>query len=388
MLTRELEYELPPESIATTPAEPRDAARLLVVRRSTQTIEHRHVRDLADERADLVGAGDLLVFNESRVLPAHFEATRASTGGKVTGLYTRSEPGDDRLWHVMLESGGKLREGETVRFITGSQLELLTKLDGGLWRARLHDELGTLDLLQRAGSVPLPPYIVAQRRKQHEAETKPNDLQRYNTVYAQTPGSVAAPTAGLHFTQDLLDRLRQRGVRFAFVTLHVGLGTFAPIRSERVEDHAMHHEWISVPAATIAALDAARGSGVRIVPVGTTSVRALESLPLMIDDETRVRGFAGETNLLIAPGDVGAAAQGSPPQTPAAFPLTSGEDGLPWPFRFTDALMTNFHLPHSTLLALVAALPGVGIGRLKSWYRTAIEKGYRFYSYGDAMLIV
>ena len=367
MLTRELEYELPPKAIATTPAEPRDAARLLVIRRATQTVEHRHVRDLAEEQANLLRAGDLIVFNESKVLPAHFEATRAGTGGKVTGLYTQSEAGDARLWHVMLESGGKLREGEIVRFDTGSHLELIAKLEGGLWRARLHGELDTLDLLQRAGSVPLPPYIVAQRRKQHEAATKPEDLNRYNTVYARTPGSVAAPTAGLHFTTELLDRLRQRGVEIAFVTLHVGLGTFAPIRSERVEDHAMHREWISVPAATIAALDAARARGGRIVPVGTTSVRALESLPASLDESARVRGFTGETDLLISPG----AADGS----------------SPWPFRFTDALMTNFHLPHSTLLALVAALPGVGIGRLKEWYRLAMEKGYRFYSYGDAMLL-
>lgn len=368
MLTRELEYELPPEAIATTPAEPRDAARLLVIRRATQAIEHRHVRELADEQANLLHAGDLIVFNESKVLPAHFEATRAGTGGKVTGLYTRSEAGDERLWLVMLESGGKLREGEIVRFAQGSQLELLTKLDGGLWRARLHGELDTLDLLQRAGSVPLPPYIVAQRRKQHEAETKPDDLKRYNTVYAHTPGSVAAPTAGLHFTQDLLDRLRQRSIRIAFVTLHVGLGTFAPIRCERVEDHAMHREWISVPAATIAAIEMARAAGGRIMPVGTTSVRALESLPASLDEAARSQGFTGETDLLISPG----AADGS----------------APWPFRFTDALMTNFHLPHSTLLALVAALPGVGIDRLKGWYRLAIEKGYRFYSYGDAMVMV
>ena len=392
MLTRELEYELPPERIATEPAEPRDSARLMVIRRESQVIEHRIVRDLGDASASLLRPGDLIVFNQSKVLPAHFEATRAGTGGKVNGLYTRSVTGDERLWETMLESGGKLREGERVRFVDDSELELLTKLDGGLWRARLHGSLSTLDLLHRVGQVPLPPYIVAQRKKQHESEIRPGDFERYNTVYAREEGSVAAPTAGLHFTQDLLDRVRGMGVQTAFVTLHVGLGTFAPVRAERLEDHKMHREWMSVPGETIAMLEATRAAGGRIVPVGTTSVRALESLPAIVTDDVRRNGFAAETDLLIAPGVAEVRGTGAPSVLPlndsSPTPDTRHPTPAPYPFRFTDALMTNFHLPHSTLLALVAALPGVGIDRLKSWYRTAIEQNYRFYSYGDAMLLI
>lgn len=370
MLTSDLEYDLPPHLIATTPAEPRDSARLMVIRRSEDRIEHRQVRDLGDASANLLRAGDLIIFNQSRVLPAHFEAKRASTGGHISGLYVRSQTGDDRLWEVMLESGGKLRVGEAIQFAGNAQLELLEKQDGGLWIARLLGEESTIALLNRIGTVPLPPYIVAQRKKQEQAGITAGDLQRYNTVYAREPGSVAAPTAGLHFTPELLAKLRDMGVQQAFVTLHVGLGTFASIRTERVEDHAMHSEWISVPSKTIELLEATRAAGGRIVPVGTTSVRALESLPVDMDATLRAQGYEGETRLLI-------------------YPREQESEGVAEsPFRFADAMMTNFHLPHSTLLALVAALPGVGIDKLKAWYRTAIAQQYRFYSYGDAMLLI
>lgn len=368
MLTSELEYDLPPDLIATTPAEPRDSARLLVVRRAQSVIEHRHVRDLADPAADLLRAEDLIIFNQSRVLPAHFEATRSSTGGHVSGLYVRSSPADDRLWEVMLESGGKLRPSESIAFDAAHHLELLARLDGGLWQARLHGDESSLALLQRIGTVPLPPYIVAQRKKHEQQGINENDATRYNTVYASAPGSVAAPTAGLHFTQELLHKLTAQGVRQAFVTLHVGLGTFASIRTQRVEDHAMHSEWISVPGETIAAIEATRAAGGRIIPVGTTSVRSLESLPREFDDALRQQGHQGETRLLI-----------TPRENPSA------DDS---PFRFADAMMTNFHLPHSTLLALVAALPNVGIEKLKEWYSIAITERYRFFSYGDAMLLI
>ena len=368
MLTSELEYNLPPELIATTAAEPRDSARLMVVRREQGILEHRHVRDLADPAADLFRAGDLIIFNQSRVLPAHFEATRSSTGGHVSGLYVRSSPSDDHLWEVMLESGGKLRPGESITFDPAHHLELLARLDGGLWQARLHGNESSLALLQRLGTVPLPPYIVAQRKKHEQPGITENDATRYNTVYASAPGSVAAPTAGLHFTQELLHKLTGQGVHQAFVTLHVGLGTFASIRTERVEDHAMHSEWISVPGETIAAIEATRAAGGRVIPVGTTSVRSLESLPREFNDTLRQHGHQGETRLLITPRE-NDAPKGSP-------------------FRFADAMMTNFHLPHSTLLALVAALPDVGIEKLKQWYAIAISERYRFFSYGDAMLLL
>ena len=374
MLTRDLEYDLPSHLIATTPAQPRDSARLMVVRRAENRIEHRQVRELGDASADLLRAGDLIIFNQSRVLPAHFEAKRASTGGHISGLYVRSQTGDDRHWEVMLESGGKLRAGEMIRFAGDAQLELLEKQDGGLWTARLHGEEPTIALLTRIGTVPLPPYIVAQRKKQEQTGITPGDLERYNTIYARDPGSVAAPTAGLHFTPELFAKLSDMGVQQGFVTLHVGLGTFASIRTERVEEHAMHSEWISIPAQTIALIQATRAAGHRIVPVGTTSVRALESLPCEISETVRTQGYEGETSLLIYPRD-----QVNDQASDAATES---------PFRFTDAMMTNFHLPHSTLLALVAALPDVGIDKLKAWYRIAIEQRYRFYSYGDAMLLI
>jgi S-adenosylmethionine:tRNA ribosyltransferase-isomerase len=229
----------------------------------------------------------------------------------------------------------------------------------------LESDAPTLAVLERLGATPLPPYIRKQRRKLHEPEVTPADQQRYNTVYARDAGSVAAPTAGLHFTPGLLARLDAMGVRRAFVTLHVGLGTFAPVRSQRVEEHDAHREWLTIPAATLQAVRHARAANRRVIVVGTTTVRAMESLPadwvgLPADQE-----FVTETGLLISPGPAGEA----------------------YPFRFTDSLMTNFHLPRSTLLALVAALPNAGITRVKQWYATAVEQGYRFYSYGDAMWI-
>lgn len=365
MLTQELDYHLPPERIATTPAEPRDAARLMVVHRRHNRIEHRHVRDLPDLG---LGPNDLLVFNHSRVLPAFFEGVRHGTGGKITGLYLGAPaPG---LWHVMLESRGSLRTGESVRLAPDAALELVTRLGAGQWHARLHSPQGTLDLLQRVGSTPLPPYIRKRRQALAQPLHQPDDAHRYNTVYAAEPGSVAAPTAGLHFTAPLLRQLDSLGVARAFVTLHVGLGTFAPVRTQRVEDHPIHSEWVSIPPATLAALARTRANAGRIIPVGTTTVRALESLPDPLPDPPLHPGpFSTDTRLFITPPD------------PAA-----GTPGFR--FRFADGLMTNFHLPCSTLLALVAALPEVGLDRLKQWYQLAIDHEYRFYSFGDAMLLL
>lgn len=347
MRTDELDYDLPNDRIATQPAEPRDSARLMVVHRADDRVEHVHVHDLPR----YVTERDLLIFNRSKVLPAHFSATRTATGGKVTGLYLGAT--DDRTWRVMLESRGALREGEHIALTADCSLELTHRQGDGQWQAVLHGPIDTLALLDAIGSPPLPPYIRKARRQAGAPQVEPSDTQRYNTVYADQPGSVAAPTAGLHFTDDLLARLPARR---AMVTLHVGLGTFAPIRSDTVEAHPIHTEWIDIPPATIAAIEQARCEGGRIIPVGTTTVRSLESLadPLPPD------GYRGLTDLLISPG----------------FRL-----------RFTDALVTNFHLPRSTLLAMVAAMPNVGIERLKDWYGIAVDQRYRFYSYGDAMLI-
>ena len=370
MRTNELDYRLPPQHIATEPAQPRDAARLMVVRRDSGTIEHRQVRDLAG-LPGLFGAQDLLVFNQTRVLPAYFTGLRRGTGGKVTGLFLRA-PGP-RVWQVLLEARGRLGPGDNIELSDGAYLELTGRGEegaeaggapgvpgagGAVWTAALHSQEDTLTLLGQIGAAPLPPYIRRQRRALHQAELRPEDAARYNTVYAVDPGSVAAPTAGLHFTAELLRALDAQGVRRRSLTLHVGLGTFAPVRSDNLEDHAMHAESYTVPEATLAALRCARAAGGRIIPIGTTTVRALESLP---DPLPGAGDVAGETRLLIAPG---------------------------FTFRFADGLMTNFHLPRSTLLALVAALPGVGIERLLGWYRVAVAEGYRFYSYGDAMLIL
>jgi S-adenosylmethionine:tRNA ribosyltransferase-isomerase len=354
MRVDELDYNLPPGRIATEPADPRDAARLMVVDRASGRIEHRRVHELVD----MTGGprrGDLMVFNQTRVLPAHFAGTRAATGGKVTGLYLATTDG---LWRIMLESRGSPRPGETIALDSEASLELVERYGGGEWSARLSSDHGTLATLERIGMTPLPPYIRHERRAQGLPEVTTEDRRRYNTVFARDAGSVAAPTAGLHFTPPLLAALDAVGVRRASVTLHVGLGTFAPVRADNLEDHDIHREWIDISRQTIAVLRETREIGGRVFVVGTTTVRALESLPA---DWASLDGYSTRTGLFITPG---------------------------FSFRFTDALLTNFHLPRSTLLALVASLPGVGLDRLKHWYHAAIEEGYRFYSYGDAMLIL
>ncbi len=369
MLTDELDYPLPESLIATSPVQPRDAAKLMVVRRAGRatsddesgeagdaTISHHLVRDLPE----WLEPGDLMVVNRSRVLPASFEARRVRTGGAVKGLYLHETAA--RRWLVMLEMRGSAREGERIALDDAHTLELLDRDESGFWEATLHGPLSTLDLLGRIGRTPLPPYILKARRRAGGAEREGDDASRYNTIYACDPGSVAAPTAGLHFTDDLLARLDAAGIERAAVSLHVGPGTFTPVRSEQLEDHTMHREQVSIPAGTIEAMARARQRGARIICIGTTTVRALESLPGHWRD-LKATGWQGGTALFIHPG--------------AGFT-----------FRFTDALLTNFHLPRSTLLAMVASLPAVGITRLKQWYAEAVERQYRFYSYGDAMLLL
>ena len=367
MRTSDLDYHLPPGRIATQPATPRDAARLLVADRSADTLAHHRVRDLAT--LDLLRPGDLLLLNTSRVLPAAFDAIRVATAGRITGLYLH---GSSTRWTVMLRSGGRLRPGERLRFRDDSELQLTASLGRGRWDARYLGEGDPPTALARLGRPPLPPYLLKARRDAGLPELDPHDLDRYQNVFAsptlapddgETLGSVAAPTAGLHFTPDLLDAIRARGVCVAYVTLHVGAGTFLPIRADQLDDHDMHAEWFDVPAPTLAAIRQTRLDGGRVIAVGTTTVRAIESVP---PDFSPASSHRGQTRLLIAPG----------PQ------------GEPYPFRHTDALLTNFHLPRSTLLALVAALPDVGLDRLLGWYQQAITHDYRFYSYGDAMLIL
>ncbi|MBX2851447.1 MAG: tRNA preQ1(34) S-adenosylmethionine ribosyltransferase-isomerase QueA [Phycisphaeraceae bacterium] len=366
MRTDALDYHLPDELIATQAAEPRDSARLLLVRRDTQTVEHHRVRDLPT--LGLFKPGDLMLVNQTRVLPAQLTGVRQSTGGRVTGLFVNADSG--REWRVMLESRGTLKPGETIRLVSEhhdaepADIELVESLGNGEWRAQLRADEDTAAVLNRLGRTPLPPYIRKQRKKLGQGEITASDQDRYNTIYAQSLGSVAAPTAGLHFTPGLLDALSACGVQRAAVDLHVGLGTFAPVRSEQLEGHDMHRESYSVPRATLDAIATARGSGNKLIIIGTTTVRALESLP---DDaltpDAYPDGITSGTSLFIRP-DAGFA------------------------FRYTDHLMTNFHLPQSTLLALVASLPGIGLDRLMAIYQEAVDQRYRFYSYGDAMLIV
>ncbi|MCC6679617.1 MAG: tRNA preQ1(34) S-adenosylmethionine ribosyltransferase-isomerase QueA [Phycisphaeraceae bacterium] len=350
MRVDQLDYELPPDRIAAVPAEPRDAARLLVIRRQTNQLEHHHVRDLP--QLGLLNRGDLLVVNQTRVLPAYLVAQRTHTGGHVSGLYL-SSPAPHR-WLTMLEARGSLREGETLTFANGQTLSLLQKRGGGQWLVETDADLFTV------GVTPLPPYIRRARKKLHRPQVIDADAERYNTVYATEPGSIAAPTAGLHLTPGILSELAERGIQRAAVTLHVGVGTFAPIRCHDLSKHQMHHEQVRVPIETIRLLQQTRAAGGRIVPVGTTTIRALESLPEHFD--TLEADFITDTSLFIYP-DAG------------------------FRFRFADSVMTNFHLPRSTLLAMIAALAGVGIDRLLCWYQTAVAEGYRFYSYGDAMWV-
>ena len=385
METDALDYDLPPERIATVPVSPRDAARLMVCDRATGVVHHRRVGDLPSLHAEgLPGPrrGDLMLTNTSRVVPARFLGRRRETGGRVEGLFLAEEPAladaaahPGPRWRVMFETRGKLRTGETIALRRGEAeadhetetphaLDLLDAIGEGVWRCALRSRNvapSTWSVLESIGSTPLPPYIRKARRLAGMAERSAEDRQRYNTVYAKEPGSVAAPTAGLHFTPELLSALDEAGIRRMAVTLHVGPGTFAPVRSERLEDHAMHAERVEVPDEVVRAMAEARSRGGRVLTVGTTTVRAIESVPASA--AAKGEGMLGPTDLFIAP-----------------------DNGFA--FRFTDALMTNFHLPRSTLLAMVSALPGVGVQRLLAWYREAIDEGYRFYSYGDAMLVV
>jgi len=354
----DLEYDLPESLIATAPAEPRDSARLLVVRRADPgVLEHRAVRDLPD----YVTAGDTLVLNRTRVVRARLEGEREDTGGRVEGLWLGDADGPSGTWRVMLRSNGRLREGAVVRLTgrsPGAEARItLRRREGDHWVVSVDPEDADLE---RIGRTPIPPYILRARRARGEAGDDDLDRRRYQTVYAsevEGRGSVAAPTAGLHLTDELLGRLTAAGVRRTEVELSVGVGTFAPITTELVERHPMHPEWCSAPGEAVRAVIETPG---RVIAVGTTSARTLESVPDPLGGWVE-DGWSGDTRLLITPG---------------------------YRWRVVDGLLTNFHLPRSTLLAMVGALLPGGVGRLLAIYHEAIDRGYRFYSYGDAMLIL
>ena len=333
------DFELPRERIAAHPAKPRDAARLLVVRRNA--LEDRIVRELPD----LLRPNDLLVVNDTKVIPARLTGKRGDAQIEAT-LHKRVGPG---RWAAFARPAKRLRAGDTVVFSDDLSATVAAKGEGGevtLDFAR--DDAALLAALDAIGTMPLPPYIP---RDAPEAA----DRADYQTIFARAAGAVAAPTAGLHFTDRLLALLEARGIARTRVTLHVGAGTFLPVKFEDTKDHRMHAEWGQVSTDTVAAIDRARASGGRIVAVGTTSLRLLESAA---DEGGRVRPFEGETDIFITPG---------------------------YRFRAVDLLLTNFHLPRSTLFMLVSAFSG--LARMKAAYAHAIETGYRFYSYGDACLL-
>jgi S-adenosylmethionine:tRNA ribosyltransferase-isomerase len=342
------DYHLPPDLIAQQPLARRSDARLMVVHRADRSIAHAHVRDLPE----ILSAGDALVVNNTRVVPARLVGVRTSTGGRWEGLFLEADAAGS--WRILSKTRGKLRPGETVTLrdvVRGVDVELrmAVKNDDGTWIVRPVVDEPWLELLDRIGHVPIPPYI-------RGGEMLPSDRQTYQTTFAVRPGAVAAPTAGLHFTPELFAALAERGVSREMVTLHVGLGTFRPIAVENLSEHQMHREWGEITAATAAALNACRARGGRIVSIGTTSVRVLETAA---DEQRRLHAWSGETGIFIRP---------------------------PYTFRAVDALLTNFHLPRSTLLVLVRTFGGDAL--MKRAYDEAIRERYRFYSYGDAMLIL
>jgi S-adenosylmethionine:tRNA ribosyltransferase-isomerase len=356
--TSEFDFELPEELIAQAPAPERDGSRLFVLERLGQQFRHGRFTDLRN----YLRAGDLMVLNNSRVIAARLRGVKAQTGGQIEVFLLEENCPND--WWVLIRPGKRVRLGTSVLLLDvfGQQSRVVAtvveKNAEGHCRVKFHGVPNLLDELDRLGTVPLPPYVT--RSPQTEGV---NDFERYQTVFASRSGSVAAPTAGLHFTEALLSDLQMRGVAVQYVTLHVGLGTFGPVKSETIEGHLMHEERFSLSTETAHAINETKNSGGRIVAVGTTSLRVLESVAAA--NQGKLVATEGRTRIFIHP---------------------------PFQFRVTDALVTNFHLPRSTLLMLVSAFaaPNETRGRdlILSAYAEAIRERYRFFSYGDAMLIL
>ena len=340
MKTSDFDYALPPDRIAQTPLEPRHASRLLVFDRKADTVSHATFWDI--DRFLL--PGDRLVINQTRVIPARVYARKWPTGGRVELLLLRRE--NDTTWEALV-GGKRLSAGRRLQLEEGLQAEIVAELEGSRRLVRFSEAIDAY--LERAGNVPLPPYI----------HTPLADPERYQTVYAREPGSAAAPTAGLHFTPELITRLESLGVLFSRLTLHVGLDTFAPVNEENPEEHKIHTEWCELSPTAAGEINQTRRNGGRIIAVGTTSVRTLESAARLAENGDAVASFSGPTDLFILPG---------------------------YHFRVVDAMITNFHLPRSTLLMLVSAF--AGRERMLALYQQAVKDGYRFYSFGDAMLLI
>lgn len=334
------DFDLPPERIALRPATPRDAARMLVVR--PQGLEDAGVRDLAR----LLTPRDLLVFNDTRVIPAQLEGRRGAARIGAT-LHKREGP---RRWRAFIRNAKRLNEGDRIDFGSDATAIARDRAEDGSFALEFEGQEPVELLLDRVGTMPLPPYIASKR------DIDARDRDDYQTMFAREEGAVAAPTASLHFTPELMAALAAAGIGHATLTLHVGAGTFLPVKAEDTDDHQMHAEWGRLDAATADRLNAVRAGGGRIVAVGTTVLRLLESAA---GDDRVIRPFEGDTAIFITPG---------------------------YRFKGVDALMTNFHLPRSTLFMLVSAL--MGLERMQAAYAHAIENGYRFYSYGDSSLLL
>jgi S-adenosylmethionine:tRNA ribosyltransferase-isomerase len=356
--TADFDYSLPQELIAQFPAPERDQSRLLVLDRHSGQFAHRQFCELPE----FLRPGDVLVLNNSKVIPARLRGTKAEGGGQIEILLLEENQTND--WWVMLRPAKRVRKGSQLRFVSsireGPTLDatVVEKNIEGHCRLTFHSLVDVRGLLDALGEVPLPPYV-----ERPLAANQADDRQRYQTVYAQRPGSVAAPTAGLHFTPSLLQAINQKGVVTCFVTLHVGLGTFAPVKVERIEDHPMHEEWFELGADASQKINLAKETGQRVVAVGTTSVRVLESVARQ--NHGKITPDSGRTRIFIYP---------------------------PFQFQVVDTLLTNFHLPRSTLLMLVSAFaaPGATEGRARvlESYAEAVRLRYRFFSYGDAMLVI
>jgi S-adenosylmethionine:tRNA ribosyltransferase-isomerase len=340
MKTSDFDYSLPPELIGQTPAEPRDASRLLVLDRGSGSIEHRCFFEITE----YVKAGDVLVFNDSRVIPARLNASKVDSDGKLEILLLRRV--EDNVWETLVKPAKRAKPGTKIQLKTNNSKVITGQIiavgEDGIRMVRFSDE----ELLAETGEIPLPPYI-------HEPLA---DKERYQTVYSRISGSVAAPTAGLHFTPGLINKLQERGVECLFVTLHVGLDTFRPVREEDPFKHVIHREYGVLDQATAGRLSLAKAEGRRVIAVGTTSVRVLEAAARASEP---LQAFSGWIDLFILPG---------------------------YKFRLVDVMVTNFHLPRTTLLMLVSAFAGKD--RLMGAYKEAVAANYRFYSFGDSMLII
>ena len=360
MKARQFWYPLPERLIAQHPVEMRGTERMMVLHRDTGVIEHRHIADIVE----YLTPNDLLVVNDTKVFPARLIGTWADTPGEVEVLMVAAAPESETVrelvWSVMIGSGRRSREGQTAVFGPNGELKahLISKLEGlGMWKVQFECERPLMDLLDEFGHTPVPPYVHREGTREEELA----DRERYQTIYAKHVGSVAAPTAGLHFTEEIFAALERKGVQKCAITLHVGPGTFRPVKTEEIEDHHMDFEAFTVPPETAAAINACKARGGRVVCVGSTTVRTLETVASRerAAGDPLVAAGSGASNIFIYP---------------------------PYRFKVCDAMLTNFHLPQSTLLMMVSAL--AGRERILCAYAFAVKKEYRFFSYGDCMLII